>query len=141
MTTVSTGVIRSMYNHLVQTYSDEEARDILVQKYPEQEGEILELRSEVVSEDVGTEDEVELAQAVQAKVTKTKASKPAKVAKPKAVKAPKPVKAKSPSKMDRARELYTSATDKSRSAMIAVFGKELGLSKAAASTYYYSVKK
>lgn len=141
---VSTNVIRSMFSHLVQSYSADEAREILIQKYPNQEGDILGLEA-VDTEDnnvdlsVDTDTQAaQLAAAVTAKVAKVKA-KPAKAAK--APKQPKAKKAKGASKMDRARELYTKAKDKSRGAMIAVFGKELGLSKAAASTYYYTVKK
>lgn len=141
MSDVSKQVFQSMFNHLVQSYDPAEAREILIQKYPGQESDILDLNDDV--DMTASEEQDDEAEEV---VIKTKASKPAKTAKPakiKAVKAPKvakPAKEKKVSKMDRARELYASATDQSRKAMIELFGKELGLSPAAASTYFYSVK-
>ena len=127
-TNTSSAVIASMFKHLTASYTPDEAREILVQKYPEQEGEInmLEVSRDAVVEAIETQTQ-KLATAV-----KQKTAKPAKAA--------KVVKAKAPSKMDRARELYAAAKDKSRGAMLEVFNKELGLSKAAASTYYYTVK-
>lgn len=50
-------------------------------------------------------------------------------------------KAKSHSKLDQARELFHSSTDKSRKAIIQLFVDKIGLSPAAASTYYYSAQK
>ena len=124
-TNTSSAVIASMFKHLTASYTPDEAREILVQKYPEQEGEInmLEVSRDAVVEAIETQTQ-KLATAVKAKTAKP-------------VKAPK---AKKASKMDRARELYAAAKDKSRGAMLEVFNKELGLSKAAASTYYYTVK-
>ena len=63
-----------------------------------------------------------------------------KAAKTKTAKAPKAAKAKRVTKMDQARELYKAESDKSRKNMIAVFSAKLGLSPAAASTYFYTVK-
>lgn len=128
--------IQSMFNHLAVSYSADEAREILVQKYPEMEAEINEIQLTVDPSKYGvttvemgkvvkrTEAGSNLAEAVKAKTSK-----------PKAEKAPK-----AESKVDRARAIYNAAEDKSRKAMIEAFGKELGLSKAAASTYYYNVK-
>lgn len=118
---VSEQVIKSMYKHLIQSYSSDEAREILVQKYPEAEGDIENLTIEV-----DTAEPV-----VETTLSKVK----------RAATKQKPAKAPKESKMARARDLYVAATDKSRGAMIQVFGKELGLSKAAASTYFYTVKK
>lgn len=138
-TTTTTAVIASMFKHLTQSYSADEAREILIQKYPESEGDINALQvetatAEAVADAIETQTE-KLAAAVKQKTAK---AKPAKVAK--APKAPKAPKVKKVTKMDQARELYAAASDKSRKAMIEVFGKELGLSAAAASTYFYTVK-
>lgn len=133
--------IQSMFNHLAVSYSADEAREILVQKYPEMEADITELQLTVDPSKYGvTTVEMgkvtkrteagtgkDLAEAVKAKTKK--------VAKPKAEKAPK-----AESKADIARKLYAEATDQSRGAMIKVFMEQLGMSKAAASTYYYNVK-
>lgn len=137
MSDISTQVIQSMFNHLTASYSEDEAREILVQKYPAEKTHIYQMGKLVngkveVTVEADAEpqsDASKLATAVKQKTAKQKPVKAAKVAAPKKV-----------SKMDRARELYAAATDKSRSAMIEVFGKELGLSKAAASTYFYTVK-
>lgn len=119
---VSEQVIKSMYKHLIQSYSTDEARDILIQKYPAVEGEIENFLSEVDHEVVEPVVETTLAKVIKA-TTKQK-----------------PVQAPKNTKMSRARELYNASSDKSRAAMIQLFGKELGLSKAAASTYFYTVK-
>lgn len=140
MSNVSANVIQSMFNHLTASYSESEARDILVQKYPDSESMIKEfkvdgLRTTVVEmgkvksvSDPATIETapsaVDLKTAVKAKVAKPKAEKPAKKA----------------SKVDQARELYLNAKDQSRAAMIAVFQEKLGMSKAMASTYFYSCK-
>lgn len=137
MSNVSANVIQSMFNHLTASYSESEARDILVQKYPESESLIKEfkvdgLRTTVVemgkvkSVTEADSDTAELTKAVKAKVAKVKAEKPA--------------KEKKASKVDQARELYNAAADKSRGAVIAIFQEKLGMSKAAASTYYYNIK-
>jgi hypothetical protein len=119
---ISEQVIKSMYKHLIQSYSADEAREILVQKYPEAEGDIENLSAEIDQDP----DPVQPSALAAVK---------------KAVAKQKPAKAPKNTKMARARELYENSTDKSRSAMIEVFNKELGLSKAAASTYFYTVKK
>jgi hypothetical protein len=122
---ISEQVIKSMYKHLTQSYSADEARDILIQKYPEAEGDIENLLTMDLTEDV---EPVEAAEDTLAKVKKATAKQ-------------KPAKAPKSTKMSRAKELYNKAQDQSRGAMIELFTKELGLSKAAASTYFYSVKK
>lgn len=126
-TNTSNAVIASMFKHLTASYTPDEAREILVQKYPEQEGEINMLEVSDVRDAVVA--------AIETETTKLATAVKAKTAKP--AKAPK---AKKASKMDQARDLYAKATDKSRKNMLEVFNKELGLSKAAASTYYYTVK-
>jgi len=118
----NTQVIQSMFKHLTQSYSADEAREILVQKYPDATDQINSLE-------------------VSADAVETESKKLATAVKQKTAKAVKPAKAKKVTKMDQARELYIKAKDKSRGAMIEVFGSELGLSKAAASTYFYTVKK
>ena len=148
MTTVSAQVIQSMFNHLAASYTEDEAREILVQKYPAEQsriyamGKLVNGTVEVTTdsdEDESTEtDTSKLAKAVKVKTAKPAKAKPAKVAK--APKQPKAAAPKKVTKMDQARELYAAASDKSRKAMIEVFGKELGLSTAAASTYFYTVK-
>ena len=122
-------VLTSMFKHLTASYSVDGAREILVQKYPESEGDIELI---VAQTPVGVNAVVE---AIETETTKLASAVKQKVAKaPKA----KPVKAES--KMDKARAIYAAAEDKSRKAMIEAFGKDLGLSKAAASTYFYTIK-
>ena len=139
-TNVSARVIESMLNHLVATYSADEACEILIEKYPSHEGDIYMMGQRVKSKK--TQPEVEVVNEVQAEVD-PEAAKLSKAVKAKTAKTPKAAKApkaQKESKMDKARDLYQAASDKSRKAMIEVFGKELGMSKAAASTYFYTVK-
>jgi len=132
MKTANTQVLTAMFKHLTASYSADEAREILLQKYPDAAGDIelivaeTPVSTESVTEAIETETE-KLATAVKQKTAKPKKEKV--------------VKAKADSKMDKARAIYNAASDKSRKAMIEAFGKELGLSKAAASTYFYTVKK
>ena len=122
---MSNELIRTMFKHLVKTYSVDEAREILVTKYPNAEEFIAELDATEEVQEVTNEPTPEkVEKAVRSKAT------------PKKVK-----KEKGPSKIDRARELYEAAEDKSRKAIIDLFVKELEMSKAAASTYYYNCKK
>lgn len=160
---VSDQIIRSLFNHLVQSYSASEACDIMIEKYPHAEGDIRILmqhgytptEEETVMDQVNVVENAsglvevpaaDLKKAVKAKVAKTKRvhAPQVKAKAPKAPKAAKPAKAakaaKGPSKMDRARELYAASSDKSRKAMMDVFAAQLGLGKAAASTYFYAVK-
>lgn len=137
MSNVSANVIQSMFNHLTASYSEGEARDILVQKYPESESLIKEfkvdgLRTTVV--EMGKVKSVTEAGSETAELTKAVKAKVAKV------KSEKPTKEKKVSKVDQARDLYNAAADKSRGAVIAIFMEKLGMSKAAASTYYYNIK-
>lgn len=62
---------------------------------------------------------------------------PAKPAK--AAKAVKQVEGKT--KLERARELFAAAPDKSRAAIIALFMAELGMTKSGASTYFYTAQQ
>ncbi len=140
MSNVSAAVIQSMFNHLTASYSESEARDILVQKYPESESAIREIKAENFRTTVVEMGKVKsVAEPVTIEtapsVVELKTAVKAKIAKPKAEKA-----AKAPSKVDQAREIYEAAADKSRGAVIAVFMEKLGMSKAAASTYYYNIK-
>lgn len=129
--TVSTQVLTSMFKHLTASYSVEETRDILLQKYPDAEADI-----ELIVEEtpVGVSSVVE---AIENQTAKLASAVKQKTAKPKKEKV---VKAKAESKMDKARAIYAAAEDKSRKAMLEAFNKELGLSKAAASTYFYTIK-
>lgn len=153
----STAVLESMFTHLTQSYSADDAREILIGKYPDQEGAILTFKLSSTQDEVPLDADAPEQPIVLEKVSTAKAPKPAKViksvtakapkaAKPKVAKVAKPKVAKAPkakkaSKMDQARELYAKASDKSRKAMIELFGKKLGLSAAAASTYFYTVKQ
>lgn len=141
---MNASVVKSMFNHLVQSYSDEEAREILIGKYPDQEGEIILLARERSGVDGDEDDMREVNELVEA-VRRKQAAKPKVAKSPKAAKAPKPAKvAKTPrgeSKMSRARELFAKQKDQSRKAVIAVFVEKLGLSPVAASTYFYACKK
>ena len=137
MNTTSTKVIQSMFNHLAASYTEDEARDILVQKYPESEGEIKLLQPASY-----TVTKVEMGKVVSVQEAQTD-SDLTKAVKAKVAKAPKAPKEKAPraeTKADVARQLFADAEDKSRGAMIKVFMEKLGMSKAAASTYFYNVK-
>ena len=138
MNTTSTKVIQNMFNHLAASYTEDEARDILVQKYPESEGEIKLLQPANF-----TVTKVEMGKVVSVTEAQT-GSDLTKAVKAKVAKAPKaPKEAKAPrteTKADIARRLFAEAEDKSRGAMIKVFMEQLGMSKAAASTYFYNVK-
>jgi hypothetical protein len=124
----TTNVLTAMFKHLTASYSVDEARDILMQKYPDSANDIELIVAEApVAQNV--------ADAIETETKKLETAVKQKTAKPKKEKV-----AKATSKMARARELYEAAEDKSRKAMIEVFGKELGLSVAGASTYYYNVK-
>ena len=134
MSNVSANVIQSMFNHLTASYSEAEARDILVQKYPEAETVIKEIKPENYRTTVVEMGKVKsISNTVEA--SSLKKAVQTKVAKPKVEKAPKAA-----SKVDQARELFNASADQSRAAMIAIFQEKLGMSKAAASTYYYNVK-
>lgn len=130
-------MIQSMFNHLAVSYSADEAREILVQKYPEMAAEINEIQLTVDPSKYGVTT-VEMG-----KVTKrTKAGKSdlAEAVKAKTKKVAKPKDEKAASKVDLAKALYAKSKDQSRGAMIKVFMEQLGMGKAAASTYYYNIK-
>jgi len=141
---VSEQVMQAMFNHLVQSYTTEEAREILIQKYPEAEGDISLMTGMSLPEI--PEDEPAVEQTKLVKAVKEKVAKPAKA---KAVKAPKPAKvkvernARANSKLARARELFINLTKqgKSRGEIINAFMTELEMQKAGATTYYYNVQK
>jgi hypothetical protein len=105
-----------MFYHLTQTYTEDEAREILIQKYPEYEGDINLM---VATTDV--EEDNDLASAVRAKTSKSS----------------RPPKTPKVSKLALAKELYDASDDKSRKAMISVYIKELGLNATVASSYFY----
>lgn len=141
---LSPAMIEVMFAHLMKTHSEQEARDLLIEKYPDSEGDIL-----IFNPNEDTEVELvtptfEAAEAeVEAEVEAQPAEKPAKAKKESKVKAPKaekPAVEKKVSKVDQARELFQAAEDKSRGAMIKVFMEKLGFSKAAASTYFYNIR-
>ena len=137
MSNVSAQVIQSMFNHLSKSYSEDEAREILTQKYPDAEtivGQInpdnyrvtkVEMGSVIKVIEAQTEQQDDLKHAVKQKVAKVK---------------PVATGTKKVSKADQAREMYQQSTDQSRAAMIALFMDKLGMSKAMASTYFYSCK-
>lgn len=126
---MSNELIRVMFKHLVKTYSVEQAKEILVTKYPNSKELIMSLENvepevaETVSEDA---------------LEKVKKAVKEKTAKPKVV---KPAKEKAESKADRAKALYATLEDKTRKNVIAQFVEQIGLTPAAASTYYYNIKK
>ena len=132
MSNVTSTVIQSMLNHLAVSYSEDEARNILVQRYPDRQNEIRDMVivNALVSKVEEEEPSVDLNRIDSPAPVKTKQSKPAK----------DPAEKKA-SKMDAARELFVNAEDKSRKTIIDRFVSELGMSKAMASTYFYAVKK
>lgn len=120
---MSNELIRAMFKHLVKTYSLEEAREILITKYPNSKELIMTF--EKTDEQPLSENALETVQkAVKERIAK-----------------PKVIKEKAESKMDRARKLYEEAEDKSRKVIIGLFMAELDMSQAAASTYFYNCKK
>ena len=127
---MSNELIRVMFKHLVKTYSLEQAREILVTKYPNSKELIMSLESVNEPEVVETVSEGALEKVKKAVKEKT--------AKPKVV---KPAKEKGESKADRAKKLYAELEDKTRKNVIAQFVEQIGLTQAAASTYYYNIKK
>lgn len=106
--------VQSLLNHLTKTYSVDEAREILIQKYPNMQKEIEAMNIETTE-------------------IKTEAFT-AKDAKPKT-----PKKTKKVTNAARARELFAAAEDKSRNAIIDLFMRELGQNRNVASVYYYNV--
>ena len=179
---LSETAMKAVMRNLLKDYSEDDARKMMIEKYPHLEGDIVNLNMneedtpytvknpapvsfEAVDDtfdeeaeldvegledtDIEEDDETDrLIKAVESaieaaeqpakpvKVTKTKPAKTS-VVKEKSVKL---VADKGESKAARAREMYANATDKSRKTMIAMYMNELGLSAAAASTYYYSAK-
>ena len=127
---MSNELIRVMFKHLVKTYSLEQAREILVTKYPNSKELIMSLESVNEPEVVETVSEGALEKVKKAVKEKT--------AKPKVV---KPAKERGESKADRAKKLYAELEDKTRKNVIAQFVEQIGLTPAAASTYYYNIKK
>ena len=127
---MSNELIRVMFKHLVKTYSLEQAREILVTKYPNSKELIMSLESVNEPEVVETVSEGALEKVKKAVKEKT--------AKPKVV---KPAKERGESKADRAKKLYAELEDKTRKNVIAQFIEQIGLTPAAASTYFYNIKK
>ena len=122
MSDIGTKVIQNIFNHLTHSYSENEAREILKQRYPD--------KADTINMTVASKPSMDVNVQV--------ASKPVKVAK---VKADKPVKTKKVSNMGRARTLYAEAADKSRGAITELFMKELGMEKTVAGTYFYVIKR
>ena len=140
---LSPAMIEVMFAHLMKTHSEQEARDLLIEKYPDSEGDILIFNP---NEDTEVElvtpslEAVEVEAEVEIEAEPVKIKKEAKVKVQKAPKVEAPAVEKKASKADQARELFQAAEDKSRGAMIKVFMEKLGFSKAAASTYFYNVR-
>jgi len=126
---VSETVIHSMFKHLAASYSSEDARTILKQKYPHDAEAIDQFESHqsdiIENTSVSQEDrDKKLKAAVKQKISKPKAEKP-----------------KTDSKISRARDLYASALDKSRPVIIDLFMKELDMSQSVATSYFYNIKR
>lgn len=138
MSNVSANVIQSMFNHLTSSYSESEARDILVQKYPDSESLIKEIKPEnyrVTSVSMGKVKSVSEPVSIETDGLKTAVK--VKTAKPKA---DKPVKEKKVSNASRAREIIAASTDKSRDSIVAQFMEKLGMEKSVANAYFYHFK-
>lgn len=182
---LSETAMKAVMRNLLKDYSEDDARKMMIEKYPHLEGDIVNLDMneedtpdtvknpapvsfEPVDDtfdeeaeldvkgledtDLEEEDETDrLIKAVESaieaaeqpvkpvKVTKTKPAKTETKSAKTATKSAQ-VADKGESKAARARDMYANATDKSRKTMIAMYMNELGLSAAAASTYYYSAK-
>lgn len=121
MKEVTYEMLQAMFKHLMVSYNKDETLEILLAKYPAFESDLYLIAEEADKEPVVNE--VPKAKDV-VKIAKTKA----------------PVEAKQ-SKRALAKQLYEQATDKSRAAIIDLFVKELVVSKANASTYYYNIVK
>jgi hypothetical protein len=136
MTNVSANVIQSMFNHLSASYSADEAKDILVQKYPESETLIKEFKVDGLRTTVVEMGKVKsVTEAGSTVATDLKTAVKTKVAKPKTESAPK-----KESKVDLARAMYNQSENKTRAVVVAMFMEKLGMSKAMASTYFYSCR-
>lgn len=110
---MSTKALQSLYNHLTKSFSAEEAREILIQRYPEAEGDIHLLVD-------GEDKEPELKTVVKAQVSKTSSAKKTQI--------------------ERVAELYAAAEVKTRAVMIPLIVEALGVSAATANVYFYKVK-
>ncbi len=134
----NSSVIQNMFNHLATAYSAEDAKDILLQKYPDAK-EVLDNidagQFRITKVEMGTPYKV-----IEAVGTGTGKSTLKEVVKAKVAKPSKVVEPKGTSKRELAQKLFNASTDKSRAAIIDLFVKELGMTKAGASTYFYSVK-
>lgn len=138
MSNVSANVIQSMFNHLTASYTEAEAREILVQKYPESESLIQEIKPEnyrVTKVEMGKVKSV--AEPATLETEGLKNAVKAKTAKPKAE---KPAKEKKVSKASLAREIIAKSADKSRDAIVPQFMEQLGMTKSIAAAYFYHFK-
>lgn len=156
---LSEPAIKAVMRNLMKDYCEEDARKLMIEKYPYLEGDIINISAtdddtpvasspepvvfETIDDTFDEEAEIDvkdliddteqLIDAVEAVVEETK--KPTKAVKP-----AKTSTARKDSKAARAREIYMNATDKSRKAIVALFVSELDMTSTAAGAYYYSTK-
>lgn len=156
---LSETAIKAVMRNLMKDYCEEDARKLMIEKYPYLEGDIINISVtdddsvasspepvvfEAIDDTFDEEAEIDvkdliddteqLIAAVEAVVEETKKST-------KAVKPTRTSTARKDSKAARARKLYMDATDKSRKAIVALFVSELDMTPTAAGAYYYHCKK
>jgi len=124
---MSNELIRTMFKHLIKTYTVEEAKELLITKFPA----ATEFVKELSADDFKDEDRVQIA-----KVARVKAEKAVKEGKTKRTRT-----TTGPSKKDRAMELYKNSLDKSRKDMIELFVNELEMAPSSASNMYHTCKR
>lgn len=142
--------VKALYTNYCGKHTPEVAFEMLVEKYPDIEGDLLAIidgEDNIVESgltfqaddnyfDGEVESEPEIIAQPKKKVNVPKIEK---VAKKKVEKSTPP--AKVPSKAQLAYEIYANAVDKSRKVMIEIFMKDLGLTSAGSSTYLQNCKK
>ena len=156
---LSETAIKAVMRNLMKDYCEEDARKLMIEKYPYLEGDIINISVtdddtpvasspepvvfEAIDDTFDEEAEIDVKDliddteqliAVEAVVEETK--KPIKT-----VKSTRTSTARKDSKAARARKLYMDATDKSRKAIVALFVSELDMTPTAAGAYYYHCKK
>lgn len=136
--------IKALYTNYCKKHDPEVAFSMLVDKYPDLEGELLaivdgeddslppEMTFEAPETYFDDKIEPEIVTEAPKKVNETKRPK---VTKPKAE------KSTAPSKAQQAYDIYAKAVDQSRKAMMKVFIEQLGLTPNGASTYVANCKK
>lgn len=124
---MSNELIRTMFKHLLKTYTLEESRALLTAKFPK----AADIVNTLIPDDFKEEERVH-----EAKAERVKADKAVKETKPKRTRAKS-----GPDKKTRGMEIYKSNLGKSRKEMIEIYVNEFDFSTASASNLYHTCKK